>query len=78
MTISNLIRNQIAGIASSIVLWLILYSKWGEKYFGNYNVFSYVFRDVSGDLDWIYGSVVEIVLSVLMIGIVPLIMKKRG
>lgn len=78
MTISNLFRNQIAGIGSSIVLWLVLYSKWSEKFFGNYNVFSYVFRDLSGDLDWIYGSIVEIVLSVLWIGMVPLIMKKRG
>lgn len=78
MTISNLLRNQIAGISSSIVLWLVLYSKWGEQYFGNYNIFSYVFRDVSGDLIWIYGSVVEVVLSVLLIGMVPLIMKKRG
>lgn len=78
MTISNLLRNQIAGIGSSIVLWLVFYSKWGEQYIGKYNVFSYVFRDVSGDLEWIYGSVVEIVLLVLLIGMVPLIMKKRG
>ncbi len=78
MTISNLLRNQIAGIGGSIVLWLVLYSKWGEQYFGNYNLFSYVFRDGSGDLEWVYGSMVEIVLSFLLIGMVPLIMKKRG
>lgn len=78
MTISNLIRNQIGGIGSCIVLWLVLYSKWGEQYLGSYNLFSYVFRDESGDMAWICGSAVEIVLSVLLIGMIPLIMKKRG
>ena len=78
MTITNLIRNHIAGIGSSIILWLVLYSKWGEHYFGNYNVFSYLFRDIAGDSGWIFGSVVEIVMSLLLIGLVPFIIKRRG
>jgi hypothetical protein len=78
MTVTNLFRNHIVGIGSSIVLWVVLYSKWGAQYLGNYNLFSYVFRDLSGSMKWIYGSVIEIVLAALMLGLVPFIMKKRG
>lgn len=78
MTVSNLFRNQFAGMGSSIVLWLMLYSTWGDRYLGDYNIFSYVFREVSGGTEWIYGNAAAILLSMLMLAAVPYIMKKRG
>lgn len=80
MTITNLLRSSWAGIGGSIMLWLMLYSKGGEEFFGKYNVFSYVFRDLNQtcNLDWVWGEIVGMAGAVILLVVVPVIIKKRG
>lgn len=79
-TLSCLFRNMWAGISISLIIWIVTNSSAGECFLGSWNLFSYTFRDIedSGDLSWIYGKTVCIVLSIVMIMMLPPIIKKRG
>ena len=70
----------VAGIGCGIALWLVTNSTWGEKVLGNWNLFSYAFRNVmdSQDFGWLYGKVLCLLLCVLMTLLMPKIIKKRG
>ena len=78
-TLAMLFRNMWFGIGGSLILWLITNSTLGEHLFGPWNLFSYTFRNVeNGDLTWMRGKIISICFSILMIGILPNIIKKRG
>lgn len=79
-TLSCLFRNMWAGIGISLIIWIVTNSSAGERFLGSWNLFSYTFRDIEdgGDLSWIYGKTVCIVLSIVMIMMLPPIIKKRG
>lgn len=78
--LSCLFRNMWIGIGCSIVLWLVTNSAFGEKVFGNWNLFSYTFRNItdSRDFNWLYGKTICLLLCVLMMILVPKIIRKRG
>ena len=78
--LSCLFRNMWIGIGCSIVLWLVTNSAFGEKVFGNWNLFSYTFCNItdSRDFNWLYGKTICLLLCVLMMILVPKIIRKRG
>lgn len=78
--ISCLFRNMWAGIGDCMVLWLMTNSTMGDRIFGPWNLFSYSFRELedSGDLSWIYGKVVCMVIGIMAVAVLPEIIKKRG
>lgn len=73
-------RNMWVGIGCGIVLWLATNSTLGEKALGNWNLFSYTFRNAmdSQDFGWLYGKALCLLLCVLMTLLMPKIIKKRG
>jgi len=75
-----LFRNMWVGIGCGIALWLGTNSIWGDNVLGNWNLFSYAFRNVmdSHDFGWLYGKVSGLLLCVLMTLLMPKIIKKRG
>lgn len=78
--LSCLFRNMWAGIGCCVVLWLVTDSSFGEKYLGNWNLFSYTFRNTtnSQDFHWLYGKVLCMLICVLIALLMPKVMKKRG
>lgn len=79
-TLSCLFRNMWAGIGCCLILWITTNSTFGDSLLGKWNLFSYSFRDIgnSGDLSWICGKAVCVILSIIMAALLPLIIKKRG
>ncbi len=78
--LSCLFRNMWTGIGCCVVLWLVAYSTFGEKIFGNWNLFSYTFRNFSDsqDFSWLYGKVLCLLICVFTALLTPKVMKKRG
>lgn len=78
--ISCLLRNMWAGIGSCFILWLTINSTFGEQLLGNWNLFSYTFRNItdSRDFRWLWGKVLCLLLCVLMALLLPKVIKKRG
>lgn len=78
--LSCLLRNMWAGIGCCLALWLVTNSSFGEKMFGNWNLFSYTFRNITDnkDINWVYGKAMCLVLCVIMAFLMPRIIKKRG
>lgn len=78
--LSCLFRNMWAGIGCGFVLWLVTNSTFGEKMLGNWNLFSYAFRNImdNQDLGWLCGKALCLLICVLMILLMPKIIKKRG
>lgn len=79
--ISSLFGGMWAGVGGSLLLWILTNSQAGDRVLGNYNIFSYTFRnlDKSGncaDLSWLCGKAVCIVLMVLMLALLPFILKR--
>ena len=75
-----LFRNMWAGIAGCAVLWIATNSTFGNRYFGMWNLFSYVFRDAenSADFRWLYGKSLCLGICVALSLCMPEIIKKRG
>ena len=75
-----LFRNMWVGIGCGIVLWLVTNSTLGEKLLGNWNLFSYTFRNVmdTQDFGWLYGKALCLLLCAAMTLMTPKIIKKRG
>lgn len=80
MTLSNLFRSQWAGIGGSFLLWLTLFSAFGEKALGNFNVFAYAFRELDGaeDFSWMAGKAAGIAAAAFLLALQPRILKRRG
>ena len=80
MTISNLYRNLWAGIGSSLLIWIGCNSRVGDHLLGKWNVFSFALRDVDkiNDWSWMCGKAVSFFVTVIMIAVIPMILKKRG
>lgn len=78
--LSCLFRNMWAGIGCCVVLWLVTNSSFGEKFLGNWNVFSYTFRNITDSLDfgWLYGKALCLLICVFMALLTPKVIKKRG
>ena len=77
---SCLFRNMWAGIGCCVVLWLETDSSFGETYLGNWNLFSYTFRNTAENQDfrWLYGKALCMLICVFLAFLTPKIMKKRG
>ena len=75
-----LFRNMWVGLGCGIVLWLGTNSTLGDNVLGNWNLFSYAFRNVmdSRDFRWLYGKALCLLLCVLMTLLMPKIIRKRG
>lgn len=80
MTISNLFGNQWGGIAVSLIIWMAVNSVYGQDVLGKFNIFAYGFRNVMEvhDVSWLCGKLAGALSAMLMIGLIPYIMKKRG
>ncbi len=78
--LSCLFRNMWAGIGCCVVLWLVTDSTFGEKYLGNWNLFSYTFRNTtdSQDFRWLYGKALCLLICGFMALLMPNVIKKRG
>lgn len=78
-TLVNLFRSLWAGMGASVLLWLLLYSKAGENLLGNWNVFSYTFRETenAGDPGWLCGKAVSIAAAALLYVLIPALLKKE-
>ena len=79
--IASLAGNMWAGVSGSLLLWILTNSMLGDKFFGNFNLFSYTFRsqDKYGnctDFGWLCGKGVCIVLIAFMLAVLPLILKR--
>ena len=79
-TLSCLFRNMWAGIGCSLILWITTNSTVGDRLLGKWNVFSYTFRNIedNGDLSWICGKMICVLLLLIMGVMLPEIIKKRG
>ena len=75
-----LFRNMWVGIGCGIALWLVTNSTLGNNVLGNWNLFSYAFRNVmdSRDFRWLYGKAFCLLLCVWMTLLTPNIIRKRG
>ncbi len=78
--LSCLFRNMWAGIECCIAVWLVTNSLFGDQVLGDWNVFSYTFRNIadSRDVHWLYGKVLCLVLCAAMAFLMPKIIRKRG
>ncbi len=67
-TFSNLWGNSLAGIGTTLILWLYAYSTTGERILGDWNVFAFVFRDIRNpaDMGWLWGKALALTLTLLM------------
>lgn len=79
-TLAGMLRNTWFGIGGCLILWIITNSGFGDRCLGNWNVFSYTFRDVtnSSDFRWIYGKILCISACILMTAGLPKLLKERG
>ena len=79
-TLSCLFRSMWMGMGFCLVLWIITNSTVGERLLGKWNVFSYTFRNTqdNGDLSWICGKMLCLLLSITMAVMLPKIVEKRG
>lgn len=75
-----LFRNMWAGIGCCLLLWITTNSTAGDRLLGKWNVFSYTFRNIEdhGDLNWICGKMICVLLILIMGAMLPEIIKKRG
>lgn len=80
MTISNVLGSQWAGIGICLVLWMTINSTLGIKVFGKLNIFAYGFRNLSDTsvTGWLYGKISGVIFALIMLGLIPYILKKRG
>ena len=78
--LSGLGRNVWVGIGGGIVLWVVTNSTLGKNVLGNWNLFSYAFRNVmdTQDFGWLYGKALCLLLCAAMTLMTPKIIKKRG
>lgn len=78
--VSIIFRNMWMGIGSCLVIWLVTNSTWGDKYLGAWNLFSYAFRDIEnpGDMTWMYGKILCILIGMILLAVLPKIIRKRG
>lgn len=79
-TISCICRSMWAGIGGSLLVWMFTNSGWGNRCFGTWNLFSYMFRNMenSGDFSWLRGKFVCICMGIVMAAALPKILEKRG
>lgn len=79
-TLSILFRNVWAGIGGCLTIWLFTNSSGGDKVLGNWNLFSYSFRNIenSADFSWMYGKALCMILVVVMLMILPKLLRRRG
>lgn len=78
--LAGIFRSMWVGIGGCLVLWIITNSSVGDRYLGSWNLFSYTFRDVenSGDLSWMWGKLLCICFSFIMMALLPQILERRG
>lgn len=80
MTIANISRNQWIGIGVSMLIWISVISISGDKILGKWNVASYYLckLEALAQWEWLCGIGIAMILSIIMSGLIPAIMKRRG
>lgn len=80
MTAVNVCRNLWGGMGSVLVLWLMVNSRTGQAFLGKWSVFAYGFRKARdiGNLSWMAGKVVAVLIAAALLAAVPAVMKRRG
>lgn len=78
-TLACLFHNLWCGIGGSLILWLLLDSAYAQRLLGSWNVFSYVFRNVSAadDWSWLCGKVVCLLFCIAAAAVLPGLLKRR-
>lgn len=78
-TIVNITRSLWAGIGISVVLWLCINSKAGERLLGKYNVFAFSFREFGNihDFSWLWGKGAALIIAVVLAFMIPVILKRE-
>ena len=79
-TLSMIFRNMWMGIGGCLLVWLVTNSGGGDKLFGDWNLFSYSFRNIenAADFTWMYGKVLCIGIVLILLSALPQIIRKRG
>lgn len=79
-TLSMLFRNMWIGIGSCLLIWVATNSTGGDKLLGEWNLFSYAFRDIENiaDITWLYGKALCICIGSILLIALPKIVRKRG
>lgn len=78
MTLVNVFQNLWEGVGCAVLLWLTAFSNFGDRIFGAFNIFAFVFRREEGVSGWSGGSFLAAAAAILMVWAVPYIIKKRG
>lgn len=80
MSISNIFGTQWTGIGVCVILWMTVNSTFGEAALGKFNIFAYGLQsaDAADSISWIWGKILGMLLALIMAGMIPYILKKRG
>lgn len=79
VTVATAGKNSWYGMGISLLLWLMLNSKQGEKILGKFNLFAFSFRNIEAvnEMGWMCGKGVAVLLMVGMLAVLPSIIKRR-
>ena len=81
VTISNLAGNQWVGIGICAMLWLAMTSKAGQELLKDFSIFAYSSQSLNEfgrEWDWLAGKAAGLLAVMVMIGLIPFILKKKG
>lgn len=80
VAVNTLFRNMWAGIGALFALWIGLISKGGGTLLGKWSPFSYSICEPAAILhwEWLSGKVVVFVMTMGLLYLIPVILKKRG
>lgn len=78
--VCTLFRNMWAGIGILFAFWVVLISNSGGTLLGKWSPFSYSFCEPVEILhwEWLSGKVVMVVMTMGLLYLIPMILKKRG
>lgn len=79
-TIVNITHSLWVGMGISVIMWLCINSKAGERLLGRFNVFAFSFRN-SGDiydLSWLWGKAAALATAVFLAAMIPVILKREN
>lgn len=80
MTAANLLGSLWGGIGLGAVIWFGLISKGADEMLGKWNIFSFSFRDIqqAGNISWLWGSGLSLLLAAVMLAAVPMVCSGRS
>lgn len=78
MTFVNVFQNLWEGVGCAVLLWLTAFSNFGDRIFGAFNIFAFIFHKEDGVSGWSGGMFLAAAAAILMVLAVPYIIRKRG